>query len=99
MSARTQFRIVSLVEGISYVVLLGIAMPLKYAAGEPAAVAVAGRIHGGLFVLFGLALALVAIRDRWPRRATMIAFVAAMVPLGAFWLERKLRGNWPPGAR
>lgn len=95
MSARTRFRIVSMIEGISYIVLLAIAMPMKYAAGEPAWVAITGRVHGGLFVLFGLALASVATRDRWPRRATVIAVIAACLPLGAFWLERKLRGTWP----
>ncbi|MBA3461037.1 MAG: DUF3817 domain-containing protein [Deltaproteobacteria bacterium] len=97
MTARTQFRIVSVLEGISYLVLM-IAMPLKYAAGEPAAVAIAGRIHGGLFVVFGLALARVASRDQWPGRATLTALVAACIPLGAFWLERKLRVNWPLAA-
>ena len=96
MTARTQFRIVSLLEGISYVVLLAIAMPLKYAAGEPAAVAIVGRIHGGLFVLFGAALLHVAMREKWPRRAMVIAAIAAIVPLGAFWLERKLAARaWP----
>lgn len=95
MTARTKFRIVSLLEGVSYVVLLAIAMPLKYAAGEPAAVAITGRIHGALFVLFGLALASVASREQWPRRATVIAAIAAIVPLGAFWLERKLARGWP----
>ncbi len=94
MSARTRFRMVSLLEGVSYVVL-ALAMPLKYLAGEPAAVAIAGRIHGGLFVVFVLALMSVAWRDQWPRRATLTALVAAIVPLGAFWLERKLRGPWP----
>ena len=94
-----RFRLVSLLEGLSYVVLLGIAMPLKYLAGDTAAVPLAGRIHGGLFVLFVLALVHAAWVERWPRRAQGIAMIAALLPLGAFWLERGLRrGTFPPTA-
>jgi integral membrane protein len=57
-----RFRVVSLLEGLSYVALMGIAMPLKYLAGNPGAVRIAGTIHGGLFVLFVLALVLAAAR-------------------------------------
>ena len=87
------FRLVSFVEGLSYAVLLAVAMPLKYVAGAPEAVAIVGRIHGGLFVLFVLAL-LGAARDQgWSRRAQATAFVAGVVPLGAFWLERQIRAG------
>lgn len=96
MTALGRFRAISLIEGISYVVLLAIGMPLKYAAGMPALVTHAGRIHGALFVLFVLALASVSADQKWPRRATLTAFVAALLPLGAFWLERQLRrGRFP----
>ena len=90
------FRLVSFVEGLSYAVLLAVAMPLKYVAGAPEAVALVGRIHGGLFVLFVLAL-LGAARDQvWSRRAQATAFVAGILPLGAFWLERQIRaGTFP----
>lgn len=96
MTALTRFRVVSLIEGISYVVLLAVAMPLKYAAGMPAVVSHAGRIHGALFVLFVLAIASVSADQKWPRRASMTAFIAALLPLGAFWLEREFRrGRFP----
>ena len=52
-----RFRWVSLIEGVSYLVLVAIAMPLKYAAGMPGAVRVVGMAHGVLFVAFVLALA------------------------------------------
>ena len=52
----TQFRIIALAEGISFLVLLGIAMPLKYAAGNPEPVRIVGWIHGGLFVLYLIAV-------------------------------------------
>lgn len=88
-----RFRLVSLLEGISYVVLLGIAMPLKYAAGNTGAVPLVGRIHGGLFVLFCVVLASVASTRSWNRRQVRTAMIAALVPLGAFWLEHRLRSG------
>lgn len=86
-----RFRIVSLLEGLSYVGLLGIAMPLKYAADTPGAVRVAGMIHGVLFVAFCAALFSVATNRDWRVKQIAIAFIAALVPLGAFWLEHRLR--------
>lgn len=96
MNLRTdlgRFRLVSLIEGISYVVLLGVAMPLKYAAGIPQAVRIVGMAHGVLFVGFGVALFAVATNRDWPWRKSAIAMIAAIVPLGAFWLERRLRAE------
>ena len=86
-----RLRIVSLLEGISYTLLLFVAVPLKYLAHEPAMVRVLGRVHGGLFVLFLLALFRVAVGVPWGARKVTVAFLAAVVPLGAFWLERRLR--------
>lgn len=88
-----RFRVVSLVEGISYVLLLGIAMPLKYVGGNTEAVPLAGRIHGGLFVLFCIALVLAARERKWSRGQMTTAMVAAVLPLGAFWLEHRLRSG------
>lgn len=94
------FRVVSLVEGLSYLVLLAIAMPLKYLAGHPEVVTRAGQIHGALFVLFVITLVGAAREHDWSRRATATAMVAGIVPLGAFWLEHQLRrGRFPAGVR
>ena len=86
-----RFRLISLIEGLSYVVLVAIAMPLKYAAGDTTIVPLVGRIHGGLFILFVLALAAAASAQRWTRRQIATAFIAGLIPLGAFWLEHRLR--------
>ncbi len=92
MSAEViRFRRVSLAEGVSYVVLVGIAMSLKYAAGMPGAVRVVGMAHGVLFVAFVLALLAAARARRWSLGTCAVAMAAALVPLGAFWLERRLR--------
>ncbi len=86
-----RFRLVSLIEGFSYVGLLGVAMPLKYVAGNAGAVRVAGMIHGVLFVLFCAALFSVATNRDWKLKQIAVALIAALVPLGAFWLEHRLR--------
>jgi integral membrane protein len=85
------FRIVGLLEGISYLVLLGIAMPLKYLADMSIAVTVVGGLHGGLFVAYvGLAI-LLAILFRWPIWRLALAMLASVVPTGTFWFDRHLQ--------
>lgn len=85
------FRAVSLTEGVSWLVLLFVAMPLKYGFDLPLAVKVVGRIHGALFVAFIVTLAMAAVEARWGFVKIARAFGASLVPFGAFWLEKKLR--------
>jgi integral membrane protein len=84
-------RMVSLAEGVSYLVLLGIAMPLKYGADMPWAVKLAGSVHGALFVVFCAALLRVLLGARWPVPRAALVFVAALVPFAALWLDRRMR--------
>jgi integral membrane protein len=86
-----RLRIIGLLEGTSFLVLLGIAMPLKYIAGLPAAVKVVGWVHGLLFILFLLALAEAAVALRWPWKRVLGALVASVVPFGPFVLDARLR--------
>ena len=80
-------RVVGYLEGISFVVLLFIAMPLKYLAGDPRAVRVAGLIHGFLFIGFVLALLRVRLERNWPDRKTALAFLAALLPFAIFYAD------------
>ncbi|MDG3086619.1 DUF3817 domain-containing protein [Vibrio hannami] len=57
---------IGIIEGISYLVLLFIAVPLKYAAGFPGLVQIFGMVHGVLFIPFVLMLVIVWFRHRWP---------------------------------
>lgn len=84
-------RLVAFLEGMSFLVLLFIAMPLKYAAGMPMAVRVVGMAHGVLFVAFVAALGWVAVERTWPIKRTALAFLAAWVPFGTFVLDRSLK--------
>ena len=84
-----RFRIVAFWEGISYLILLFVAMPLKYGFGVDIAVRVVGLAHGVLFLAYCATLALAA--RRLGARLALIAFVIAFVPAGTFWLEGQLR--------
>jgi integral membrane protein len=90
-SALGRLRVVALVEGVSFLVLLFVAMPLKYAAGLPNAVKYVGWAHGGLFLLFLLALFHTWDEAKWPLSRVATAFVASVVPFGTFWFDRSLR--------
>lgn len=85
-----RLRAVSILEGLSLLVLLGIAMPLKYLAHQPAAVRVVGMLHGVLFVSYVLLLAQNAIERRWPLAKVGLGLLLSVVPFGAFYAERRL---------
>lgn len=87
----TRLRRVGLAEGISFLVLLGVAMPLKYWAGFPMAVKVVGWAHGVLLILFVLALAEAKLRARWSFSYAGVVFLAALVPFGPFMIHRRLQ--------
>ena len=86
-----RLRVTGIYEGISYIVLLFIAMPLKYFADIPKAVTYVGWAHGVLFVLFLMTLLHVWITVRWSFKKITLAFIASLVPFGTFYLDKKLR--------
>ena len=86
-----RFRLIALLEGVSYIVLLFIAMPLKYLAGQPLVVKYVGWAHGVLFVLFGLLLLQVWITYKWKFGKVLWAFVASLLPFGTFVLDRQFK--------
>lgn len=86
-----RLRIIAVVEGISFLVLLGIAMPLKYSLGWVHAVRWTGWAHGLLFILFCLALLIAMQAARWPLWKAAVVFIAALVPFGPFVIDHRLR--------
>jgi integral membrane protein len=85
------FRWIAVAEGLSFLLLLGVAMPLKYMAGMPLMVRIVGSIHGGLFVLYVLAAFRAAHADKWSFRQLLIALIASVLPFGPFVIDRKLK--------
>lgn len=78
-------------EGISYVLLLFVAMPLKYGAGIPLAVTIVGGIHGVLFIAYMIWMSLVF--DQYGKNAKWMvkAFLASIIPFGTFWMDKEWR--------
>jgi integral membrane protein len=87
----SRLRVIGNIEGISYLQLLGVAMPLKYLAGMPEAVKIAGSIHGFLFVGFMVALAHVWRTEKWSIKKVAVAFILSLVPFGTFYLDKQIR--------
>lgn len=90
-SAIGRFRMAGIVEGISFLTLLFIAMPVKYMAGDPRAVLYVGWVHGILFMLYLLALITVSIKLEWKFKKILIAFLASLIPFGTFIMDKSLQ--------
>lgn len=91
-----RLRVLGIVEGVSFLLLLFVAMPLKYFFAFPAAVKVVGFIHGLLFILFCFALFNAKIARRWSVCKALVPFVAALLPGGPFFIDRRLRAEVQP---
>jgi len=86
-----RLRRAGIVEGTSFLLLLFVAMPLKYFAGIPEAVKYTGWLHGVLFILFIYALIRVKLSENWPLTRMFLAFLASIVPFGTFIFDVQLR--------
>ena len=84
------FRTIAVLEGLSYVLLLGVAMPLKYVWGMPMAVKIVGWAHGMLFIAYLVSGHLTASRLAWKPKFRAWALMASLIPLAAFVLERQM---------
>ncbi len=84
-----RLRAIGFLEGLSFILLLGVAMPLKYLAGQPEAVRVVGMAHGLLFLLYLGATAQAALEYHWPWRRTLLIAAASLIPFGPFYVDHK----------
>jgi integral membrane protein len=83
-------RVTSLIEAISYLFLLGVAMPLKYLCDSPMAVRVSGMAHGVLFLLLIWLLARAHFERGWPLERVLRLFLASLVPIVPFLMDRRV---------
>lgn len=91
-----RLRIIGFLEGVSLLILLGIAVPLKYAFGNPALVKMIGPVHGLLFLLFVLNTLQVGIEQNWRfRTITWKVLLACMVPFGTFYIDCTILRTMP----
>jgi len=83
------FRITAFLEGLSYILLLFIATPIKYLGNDPQYVKMLGMPHGLLFVAY-IALAIVLRSTyKWDNKTFAIILVASLIPFGTFYVDKK----------
>jgi len=85
-----RLRLLGTVEGISTLILFGIAMPLKYFAGMPMAVRIAGSVHGLLFVCLAVMFVLAVKKVPLGNGLAVAGIIAAVFPFGPFVFDRWL---------
>ena len=87
-----RFRIIAFLEGISFILILAVSMPLKYYYDMPEPNQVIGMAHGLLFVLYCFQALALTIQNSWPFKALLILFIASILPFGTFYfVPRVLR--------
>ena len=84
-------RTIAFIEGISYLILLFIAMPLKYVWDLPQAVRLVGSAHGAFFVIFCFSLLHVWTVAKWRIGRVGLLFLASIIPFGPWLIDRRVR--------
>jgi integral membrane protein len=87
----SNLRLIGFIEGVSFLVLLLIAMPLKYFLDFPMAVKITGWIHGILFMLYVAAVFMAVKAMQWNWFYVLVALAASLIPIGTFILDTSLR--------
>lgn len=86
-----RLRIIGFLEGISLLLLLFVAMPLKYIFHYPAATSIMGTIHGALFLLFIFNTLSVGVEQGWQfKHTTWKVLLACIIPFGTFYIDKKI---------
>lgn len=83
------FRITSFLEGLSYILLLFVGVPLKYVGQNEIVVKLLGMPHGVLFVAYIVIALLIRARMKWDGKTTLVVLVASILPFGTFYINRK----------
>ena len=91
-----RLRLFSLLEAVTYLILLFVAVPIRYAGHNPNPVHVMGPVHGTLFILYVLAAIDVRGKLGWDSKVTLKVLVASVIPFAPFYVERWLRTQETP---
>jgi len=86
---RKVFKITALLEGISLLLLLFFAMPMKYVLDQPIFVRTIGMSHGLLFIGYIVLAIMLKIEEQWDAKKFGIICVASIIPFGTFYVEKK----------
>jgi integral membrane protein len=85
-----RLRILGFLEGVSLLILLFIAVPLKYGSHDATLSKTLGPIHGALFLLFILNTLSVGVEQKWQRKTTWKVIAACFIPFGTFYIDKKI---------
>ena len=85
-----RLRLTGILEGLSFIILLAIAMPLKYMAGKPAMVSIVGMAHGVLFVFYIFFTVVAKFQYPWSWKKMFLLWAASIVPFGTFYADYKM---------
>ena len=83
------YRLTAFLEGVSYILLLFIAVPIKYLLNEALYVKILGMPHGILFILYVLLSIIAKIKYNWNFRKFFVISIASLVPFGTFYIDKK----------
>ena len=83
------FKIISLLEGVSYILLLLIAVPIKYIEGNEFWVKILGMPHGILFILYIIMACIIKKDQQWSNKEFLIILMASLIPFGTFYVNNK----------
>jgi len=86
-------RVISYLEGISYILLLFIAVPIKYYANDPSLVKLLGMPHGLLFVAFVILSLVNSKKYNWSFIKTIVVLISSIIPFGTFYVDYKYFKN------
>lgn len=88
------YRKTAIIEGISYLILLFIAMPIKYIFDIPEPVKYFGWIHGVLFLFYFAVLIIAAFMYKWSIKRIVIYLVGSVLPFVPFYLDKNLKKEY-----
>jgi integral membrane protein len=91
-SALTRYRVMAYVTGVLLLVLVLVAMPLKYIWDQPTLVAIVGPAHGFLYMVYLVTAFDLAVRAKWRFVRTVLVLLAGTLPAASFFAERKVTG-------
>ncbi len=86
-------RLFSLLDGLSFIILLYFSLYEKMILGDETAVSIPGRIHGGIFTVFVILLCIAMVMRKWPIKRAALVFVCSLIPFAPFFLEPNLKAE------
>jgi integral membrane protein len=94
--ALIRYRIIAWIVGVVLLVLVLVAVPIKYIGGNDSLVATVGPVHGFLFMLYVVLTFDLGRRAKWPLGRMVLVMLAGTIPFLSFWAERKVTHSWVP---